>query len=734
MRQLFLQKGSIKIEEVADPALMAGCIKVAVHYSCISPGTESATIAHAAASPFFSNVGSKIGKVVESVTTNGIAGTKALIQAKLAGTIQQLGYACAGQVIAVGEQVHRFNVGDWVACAGAGFANHADTVIIPEQLAVKLKNEHQLKQASVTTLGAIALQGIRRAQLQLGETVCILGLGLLGQLSVQLATQAGCKVIGVDIKSERLEMACSLGAEQAFLATDPNIIQHIQFATEHQGVDCTIITAASVSDSIIQQAFELTRKKGKVVIVGDVGLGLQRSPLYQKEIDVLISCSYGPGRYDPFYEQEGLDYPFAYVRWTENRNMATIAQLIEEEKLRIDPLIGYCVPIEQAPKAYEMLKEGNAYGIILSYMPKKEEKPSVIINIASLTNGLQPIASPVRVGCVGVGGFAQIKLLPLISRINKARIRAIVDTNSATAINVARQYGCAHAFLEDGALLVNDLVDAVVIASPHALHAEQTLRALHGGKAVFTEKPLLVTRKELEIFRALFIQYPQLPLCVDFNRSFAPFILKIKEVLAHRKNPFMAMYRMNAGYIEPGHWVQRPLGAGRIIGEACHILDLFCALTNAHPTAVSVEALRSQHSHLLPTDNVSVQLSFSDGSVCTLLYTAIGNTKLGKERLELFVDGMSIVMDDYTSLQGYGLPYSINQRVSQPDKGHFNLLNAFFESCITTAKGMPISTERLLLVSELAILINELAREGGGAHALNSATYKAPSTFQQRSL
>jgi len=252
---------------------------------------------------------------------------------------------------------------------------------------------------------------------------------------------------------------------------------------------------------------------------------------------------------------------------------------------------------------------------------------------------------------------------------------------------------------------------------------------------VFVEKPLLVNRKELEIFRSLFMQYPNLPLCVDFNRSFAPFILRIKEVLSHRKSPFMAFYRMNAGYIEPSHWVQRPLGAGRIIGEACHILDLFCSLTDAQPVAVSVESLRAQQNALLPTDNFNAQISFSDGSVCTLLYTALGNTKLGKERLELFVDGMSIIMDDYTSLQGFGVPYTINQKTSSPDKGHYNLLKAFFDGCTAARVSMPISSERLLLISELALMIHELALGGGGTQPLvPTGAYASAGGIQQHSL
>jgi len=718
MRQIFLEKGSAVVKEVCQPLLDEFSVLVSVHYSFISSGTEVATIQNSKKSTFFSNVPQKIKKVLESVASNGIEGTKALIRGKLKGNVQALGYSCSGEVIAVGKQIKNIRSGDYVACAGAGLANHADMVSVPEHLVVKIGDKKHLKTASLTTIGSIALQGLRRARPQIGETVCVIGLGLLGQITIQLAKRSGCRVIGIDVMPERIELAQRLGASVALHAAQDEVKKEIDFLTGHHGVDSTIITAASESDAIVQQAMEVTRKKGRVVLVGDVGLNLQRSPFYKKEIDFLISCSYGPGRYDNKYEREGKDYPYAFVRWTENRNMRAFVDLIERGQIDIDSLIAHEVSLADIGKAYELLKCQKGLGVILNYHQKELTKDSK--NTKSGTRRGDNITfkpatrSATRVGIVGVGGFAKVKLMPIVSKLARVTINAVVDADVANAMNASKLYGGAKALVNDEQLFDNDLVDAVVIASPHKFHCSQIINAMRNGKAVFCEKPMVTDFGQLQKLMTFLGTQSSVPLCVDFNRSFAPYIQKIKRAIKKRATPLVIQYRMNAGYIPADHWVQTEVGAGRIIGEACHIFDLFCFLTESKPSSVSVESINPVQDDLFPTDNFSAQISFRDGSICSLLYTALGDARLGKERMEVFFDGKSIVMDDYKELLGFGLPRSFNEKTRSPDKGHAQLLKIFFGSIQQKTFVPPISFERLYQVTKLSLIIDALACEGGG--------------------
>lgn len=717
MRQVFIEKQTITVKDVCQPLLDDNQVLVSVHYSFISSGTESATISNASKSVYFNNIPQKINKVFESLAAHGIEGTKALVRGKLRGTIQSLGYSCSGRVIAVGSKIRTLRVGDYVACAGAGFANHADVVCVPENLVVPV-NQEFLHHASITTIGAIALQGVRRTQPQLGEVVCVLGLGLLGQITVQLAKLSGCTVIGIDLLSDRLELAKQLGADVVFNASSETLVKDITFFTNHNGVDATLITAASQSNALVQQAMEITRKKGKVVLVGDVGLGLERSPLYQKEIDFLISCSYGPGRYDSSYEQDGHDYPFAFVRWTENRNMRAFVDLIEKQKIMIAPLISETVSVMEAPMAYERLQDKKKLGIVLNYEPKDdaqlvsetvEKKESDFTFIPATTGKL-------RVGMVGAGGFAKVKLMPIIERIQNAKITAIVDADIANATNVSRLYEAAKALTDEQELLTHDLADVLVIASPHQYHCDQIIAALNHNKAVFAEKPMVTSFEQLDKLMEV-LKKSSIPFCVDYNRAFAPFMQDIKEQVAKRSSPLVIHYRMNAGYIPKEHWIQKDAN-GRIIGEGCHIFDVFCYLTGAQPVSVSVEALKPVANNLFTTDNFSAQISFSDGSLCTLLYTALGHPGPGKERMEVYYDSKTIVMDDYKTLEGFGLPASFNKKTSNPDKGHEYLLKEFFASLQAQGSKQVMSLDRLYTVAHLTLTIDQLACQGGGEKQL----------------
>ncbi len=728
MRQLFLEKGKLLLQNVNVPLVDDGEILVKVHYSFISSGTELSTMNSSGKSLLkkaTSNLSGNINKVFGAVRDNGVYGAASLIRSKL-NQLLPLGYSCSGRVIAIGKKVEGFKQGDFVACAGAGVANHAEVVVVPKNLAIKIKNNSFLKQASLTTIGAIAMQGARRADLRLGEKVCVLGLGLIGQITAQLAKLSGCEVFGVDIKKDRLDLAKNLGCDQVFSASDPDTTKNINFVSSHYGVDTTIITAASASGTVLQQAMEITRRKGKVVLVGDVKIDFDRDPFYSKEIDLLISCSYGPGRYDDSYEKGGKDYPYSYVRWTENRNMQLFMDLIQNEKIKIDPLISSEYEFNGVSQAYNSLRKNNALGVVLSYQADSDFTKDVDQLIDKVYNDLkldfdlnhevkkyEPPQNDLRVGFIGVGGFAKVKLLPLISKIKNTKICSIVDKDLSNSINIARQYDANYFTTDYKKLLVDDEIDLVVVSTPHKFHTQQTLDLLKSGKAVFVEKPAAVTFEQLEDLKDFFAMNKNSLYCVDFNRSFAPFNLAIKKEVLKRTSPMMINYRMNAGYISKDYWIQSQENGGRIIGEACHIFELFCFFTDAKPVSINVGSLNPNRDDLLSTDNFSVIITMDDGSCCNLIYSALGNSKMHKERMEIFYDQKSIVMRDYLKLEGYGLPESFNKEVSSPDKGHKNLMTQFVKAAKMKNGKSPISVERILMATQISLVVDKLAREGG---------------------
>lgn len=713
MRQVFLDKGTIVIKEVCQPLLDDYSVLVSVHYSYISSGTESAAIAQARQNAIFTSLPKKIERVLSTISLRGISGMTSLMKGKLNKELQTLGYSCSGHVIAVGKKVKSFHTGDLVACAGAGFSNHADIICVPEHLVVRVHKESYLKAASLTTLGAIAIHGLRRAQVQLGECVCVWGLGLIGQLTVQLARCAGCSVIGIDILEERLELAQQFGAQTVYNANDIDIIKDIVFSTNQYGVDTTIIAAASQNDSIIQQALQITRKKGKVVIVGDINMHLERHPIYSKEIDFLVACSYGPGHHDQLYEQKGQDYPYPYVRWTENRNMKAFVDLLEHNRLTLDPLLTNELFLEKIAQGYEQILQKKKLGIVISY--EKHTKATSTEECKST----QPAFIPARrettsVGIVGIGGFAKVTLLPLIAKLHNVKINAVVDPDITRSLMAARSFNASKALINDHDLFNDDLVDVVVITSSHKYHCEQALRALHNGKAVFMERPMATDLEQLAELKKYLCTHNNAPLCINYHRPFSPFIQQIKTVLNNRKSPLVAQYRINAMPLANDHWMQYEAGAGRIIAESCHIIDLFCNLTDSKPIALSVETIHSSRDTIFPTDNFSVLLHFQDGSLCTMIHTSLGHHHMSKERMELFFDGKSIIMRDFTKLTGYGLPSSFSTMVKTPNQGHGTLVNKFFEQVKQPDFKPPIAIDQLLLVSEISLLIDKLACEGGG--------------------
>ena len=742
MRQVFFHKGNVFVKQVPFPLLEDNNILVRVHYSFISSGTEVATLNLSRKSmlcKFGSDARGNVKKIIGAVRADGISGTIALIKEKIK-SLNSLGYSCSGQVVKIGKKVEKFRVGDYVACAGAGVANHADFVTVPVNLAAKVADKSILKQASLTTIGAVAMQGVRRAEISLGEKVCVLGLGLIGQITVQLAKLSGCQVFGIDLQQDRLKLSKKLGADFVFNSSQVDVEKEIDFLTNHNGVDVTIITAASNSGKVIDQAMRLTRKKGKVVLVGDVKLDFSRDQFYSKEIDFLISCSYGPGRYDVSFERDGAQYPYPYVRWTQTRNMELFVNLIKSGKILIDPLIFEKFNVEEVGKAYDSLKKSKALGVVLFYFDDGKDDYLKDIDellkeggsyirrqgfIKEKDEKVLPYIKPqgkLNVGIVGVGGFAKIKLLPSLSKNKNVDIHSIIDTNSANLINIAGLYNAKKIGNICNKMFADDDVNLVVISTPHSYHFEQTMNALKNGKAVFVEKPAVISFEQLDKLNKFFKENKNSVYCVDFNRSFAPFNLIIKNELEKRKNPALIHYRMNSGFISKDHWIQDERNGGRIIGEACHIFELFCFLTGAKPITISVESLNHGSDDLLSNDNFIVSLRMDDGSCCSLIYTSIGSSQMEKERMEVFFDGKSIIMEDYKILKGFGFPLCFNKITRLQDKGHENLLSLFIKSAKTQGEKLPIPFDRIFIATKLSLIADKLARKGGGFELFENCT------------
>lgn len=704
MLQLLLQKGNIVIEEVPPPAISDNEVLVKTHYSLISTGTELSGISMSKESLLTRAMKQPhhVKKALKMAGEKGLVQTYKIIKGMLDfGT--QIGYSLAGEVVEVGKNIRDIFKGDLVACSGAGRANHAELVAVPRLLVSRIPDGLGSKQAASVTLGAIAMQGVRQANPKLGEFVAVIGLGLIGQLTAQILKASGCRVIGVDPDEKRCELAKKLGANFTLTFADTNEIQKI---TEGFGVDAAIITASTDSHEPLQQAMEITRRKGTVVVVGAVGLHLQRSPWYEKEIDLKISCSYGPGRYDETYEEEMLDYPLPYVRWTENRNMEEYLRLLAEGKIDFLALQPQEFSLQEAVKAYEQLKEQKPLAILLSYphAPPHEKKISLASARAAKKDGRISIA------LIGAGSFAITTHLPNLAKLkNLYNLKAIVSKKGTTAKQFAKQYGAEYCTTDFEEVLNDPNVDAVLIATRHNLHAKLALEALRAGKHVFAEKPLAITREELEEIKNFFslqtgIYKEKTPmLMVGFNRRFSPYAKRIKELTANRRNPLLVHYRVNAGYLPPDHWTQKPEGGGRIIGEACHFFDFFEFLTGARPKKIEAQSLSPRTKDILGQDNFSAAISYEDGSVCHLLYTALGNKNLPKEYAEIYCDGRVYELNDYKSLRVWGGEGDL--KTWHQDKGHFEELQAFAHA-LRDGK-FPIPLEELFSVTETSFEVNK---------------------------
>lgn len=667
MKQVFSRRGEVNVDDVPLPTCGAGGVLVRTAWSLPSVGTERTNISGQRVLDRFRRQPEVVGKILNEVRRAGLPETVRLVRDKMERPIP-LGNSLSGVVVEVGPGVPDLVVGDRVACGGVGHACHAEYVFVPRNLTVKVPDSLELRDAAFVTLGAIALQGVRRAGVQLGETAVVVGLGLIGLLTVQILRAAGVWVIGIDPQKERTILAERLGASTTVVAGGADLVAAVLAATGGVGADAVLLTAGTRSNEPVNQAFEMARERGRVVVVGDVGLQLARPTFYRKELDLVISRSTGPGRYDPSYEELGQDYPLPYVRWTERRNMESFLHLAADGGLRLSELIAGEFGVEDAARAYGEL-DGMAPGVAVLLRYSAEPPAKALRSIAIPSSG-RARPGTTRVAVIGAGQFARQTLLPRLIRQRGVTLHAIVGGNSGTGLHDARRLGAAVYSTDAREVLDDPSVDVAIIATRHHLHAPLAIEALRRGKAVFVEKPLALT---LEDCRAVVdaVTASGNVLTVGFNRRFAPLAGRAREALAAVAGPAMAVYRINAGSLPPDHWLLDAVqGGGRIVGEGCHFFDLLCWLLGEEP--VTVQATAPAAGGELP-QQLAVTLRFSRGSVGTIIYTACGHPSLAKERIEVFKGGRAVVLDDFKVLTIDGKTL----RCRSGDKGYDGEVAAF---------------------------------------------------------
>ena len=706
MIQALVKKGQVLPSNVPAPVVSPGGVLIQVVNSCISAGTELAGVQASGKSLIrraFEQP-EKVAKVFKMLKDNGPAYTIAKINGHLeAGT--PLGYSAAGVVLAVGQGVTDLHPGQYVTAAGAGYANHAEFIDVPRNLVCLMPERLSFKAASTVTLGSIAMQGVRRAKIELGELVVVVGAGILGLLTVQLLRASGARVMAVDLDERRLTLAQEMGAE---LTVNPRAVDALEQIFQHTGgrlADCVIFCAATSHSEALSQAFALLRRKGRLVMVGVWGNEFKREDIYAKEIDFHISCSYGPGRYDPAYEEEGRDYPYAYVRWTENRNMQEYLRLLAAGTIDLTLLLEKNYPIQQVAEAFAALNAAEKPLLVtLNYgEPFDFSQLGAVHSLSRKVDGSQRKAiknsASLNVAIIGAGDYSTGVHLPNLKRLGDLfNLQAVCSRTGSKAQAVATQYQAAYSTTDYADILNDPAINLVIIATRHNLHAQQALAALHAGKHVLVEKPLALTSQEVDEIRDFYAQPGDKPmLCVGFNRRFSRYAKAVKDAIS---GPVMLHYRMNAGFLPAEHWVHGAEGGGRIVGEGCHILDLFCYLAGAPATSIAVASMRPT-APFQANDNKIITLEYANGSTGSISYFATGSNKISKEYLDVHWQGKSISMDNYQRIEGYGctLPQLTD---STPDKGQKDLLETFGKA-IVAGGPWPIALEEILETSYLAI-------------------------------
>ena len=701
MKQILsdLNIGAAVLDSVPCAQAQSGRLLIRTCATLVSAGTErmllefgkAGWISRARQQP------DKVRMVLEKVRTDGFAATLESVRAKLDQPIP-LGYSNAGVVLEVGAGVPEFRPGDRIVSNGP----HAEVVSVPKNLCARIPGGVSDDDAAFAVVSAIALQGIRLAQLTFGETVVVTGLGLIGLITVQLlpaqiAGASGCRVLGIDLDRRKLQLAQSFGAETVDISAGEDPIAAAERFSRGRGVDAVIIAAATKSNEPAHQAALMCRKRGRIILVGVAGLELSRDDFYKKELSFQVSCSYGPGRYDSAYEQGGQDYPHAYVRWTAQRNFEAVLDMMADGRLRVEPLITHRFAFERALDAYKLLEGDEFYlGILLQYAREKtaDELGQRRVLLQSAPR-LASFPAKARVGFIGAGGYATKILIPAFQRAG-ARLAAIASSGGLSAAHAGRKFGFEEATTDVDAILVNSAIDTVAIATRHDSHAALVCGALKAGKHVFVEKPLALNAEQLDEIEESMSTLPETRLLmVGFNRRFAPHVVRVRELLKSVKGPKSLIYTVNAGSIPGDHWTQDPeSGGGRILGEACHFIDLLRFLVGC--PAKDVQTARQS------SDTVTITITYEDGSIGTVHYFATGHKSLAKERIEIFAAGRVLVLDNFRTLKGYGWPSFRRMKLWRQNKGAVEMAAAFV-GAIRAGAPSPIPFDELLEVARTTL-------------------------------
>jgi predicted dehydrogenase/threonine dehydrogenase-like Zn-dependent dehydrogenase len=710
MKQILqnVRNGAIEVRDVPVPRAIKGCVLVRVAASLLSAGTERASTEFASKSVIQKAQARPdlVRDVLNKVRRQGILSAVSAMRSRL-DQPSAPGYSSAGTVVEVGEGIIDIRVGDRVACAGAGYAIHAEFACIPRMLLARIPSANvSFESAAFTTVGAVALHAVRSAEVKLGEVVAVIGLGLLGQLAVQILRAAGSTVIGLDLVQERAALAGSMGATAATTSEAEFRDLCLRHSNEY-GADSVLITAETPSSGPVNLASQVARDRGIVVAVGAVGMELERRLYYEKELDFRVSRSYGPGRYDTAFEQKGIDYPIGHVRWTETRNMEAFVQLLADDKVNVEPLITHRHKIEDAAPAYETItgKTRNYLGVMIQYQADKEVESPRLEMLAPLARTSS--ANRVRVGLLGAGNFARGVLIPAMQDAG-TELTGICSASGVSAQSAGKKFGFAFCTTDEEQLFSHSSINAVVIATRHNLHAAQVTRALECGKHVFCEKPLCLTEDELSAIQSACLNASGCRLMVGFNRRFAPMIQQMRAFLMQADGPFTMHYRVNAGPLPPQHWVNDPeQGGGRILGEMCHFVDLLSFICGSRPVSVGAKGGASSGSQ-----DVTATIEFADGSIGTIAYICSGDIAFSKERIEVFRGGAVAVLDDFRRLDliRRGKKKIFRSRLRQ-DKGHKSEWRAF-SKCILSGEPSPIALEEIVTSTLATIRITESLRSG----------------------
>ena len=648
----------------------------------------------------------RVRQAIDKMRTDGIGPTVAAVRSKLDQSIP-LGNANLGTVVELGEGVSDLCLGDRVVSNGA----HAEWVCVPRNLCMKVPPGVEPGDVVFAMVGAIGLQGVRLLDPTLGESIAVIGLGLIGLLAVQILKANGCRVIGIDKDARRCSLAQGFGAEAVDLS-DPSATESaVSRFSRGRGVDGVLITASTSSNQPVEMAPRMCRQRGRIVLVGVVGMGLNRNDFYEKEISFQVSCSFGPGRYDDSYERLGRDYPLGFVRWTEQRNVEAMLDLISSGALALDPLISHRVPFARALEVYQEIGSGEALGVLLEYPHSEKDQRQVGTPERRLTVNSPRARSKARpvIGVLGAGNFAFQVLLPALAKTG-ARLKTVVSATGVSAARAARKFGFEGASSERDDVFGDDEIDAVLIATRHVSHGHLVECGLQSGKSIFVEKPLCLTESELEAVERALGESSDPLLTVGFNRRFAPHTAKIKALIECTSAPKAFILTVNAGALPSDHWLRSDdQGGGRILGEACHYIDLLRHL--AQSPIHHYQAAFARENMGVTDEVVTITLSFADGSLGTIHYFANGHRRFPKERLEVFCDGRVLQLDNFRSLRGMGWPGFRQMRLRSQDKGHSGEMKAFLES-VACGGPPPIPLDEILEVTRVTLAINHMRRGG----------------------